>query len=129
MRKYVTRFAFWAPRILAILFILFIAMFSLDVFDGNYGFWETIVAIFMHNIPTLILILVLAIAWKNEIVGAVAFILAGLLYIVLIAAKIFYGSPFQWYYLSWSVIVAGPAFLIGILFLVGSQKKETKLAK
>ena len=43
----INKFIFWTPRILAILFILFLALFSLDVFDGNYGFWGTILGLFI----------------------------------------------------------------------------------
>jgi len=40
---------YWTPRILSIVFVLFLALFSLDVFDGNYGFWGTLLALFMHT--------------------------------------------------------------------------------
>lgn len=120
MKKKLNRFVLWAPRILAILFILFLAMFSLDVFDGQYGFWGTALALFMHNIPSLVLLIVLLISWKREVVGGVGFILAGLLYIV----SLFIKPEFHWYYVSWIFMIAGPAFLTGILFLVVWFKKK-----
>jgi hypothetical protein len=124
MPRKVSKFIFWTPRILSICFILFLTLFSLDVFDGNYGFWGTLLALFMHNIPTLVLVAVLAISWKHEIVGGIAFVLAGLLYLLQLVITIIKNPPFHWYYLSWSLIIAGPAFLIGILFLVGWYKKR-----
>jgi len=124
MEKKINKFIYWIPRILAIIFILFLAMFSLDIFEGNYGFWGTILGLLMHNIPTFILLVVLLISWKHEIVGGIAFILAGILYMIGLAITMFMNSPFQWYYLSWSSIIAGPAFFIGILFLVGWFKKK-----
>jgi hypothetical protein len=36
------------PRILAILYIAFISMFALDVFEGGYGALGTIVVLFMQ---------------------------------------------------------------------------------
>jgi hypothetical protein len=111
---------YWTPRVLSILFILFLALFSLDVFDEHLGFWGTALGLFIHNIPSLVLLIVLLISWKREIVGGVAFILAGLLYIVSVLMK----NHFQWYMLSWSLIIAGPAFLIGILFIIGWRKKR-----
>jgi hypothetical protein len=119
MEKKINGFIYWTPRILSILFILFLALFSLDVFDMNFGFWQTIAGLFMHNIPSLILLVILVISWKHEIVGGIAFILAGLLYIVLLLM-----NPIEWYMLSWSLIIAGPAFLIGILFTIGWFKKK-----
>ncbi len=109
---------YWAPRILSILFLLFLAMFSLDVFDMRLDFWGTVVGLLMHNIPAFILLIVLIISWKREIVGGVAFILAGLSYIGWLFISILGNTPHQWYMLSWALTVAGPAFLIGILFVI-----------
>lgn len=125
MAKKINRFLYWAPRILAIVFVLFLAMFSLDIFEGNYGFWGTILGLFMHNIPALILLAVTIIAWKREIVGAIVFILFGMLYVLKTAIGSVMSSQPPWYIaLSWSLIIAGPAFLIGILFLINWIKKK-----
>jgi hypothetical protein len=123
-KKPINKFIYWTPRILSILFLLFLAMFSLDVFDGNYGFWGTVVGLIMHNIPVLILTAVLLIAWKYEIVGGIAFTLAGLLYIGIMLMNAF-NNQFEWYMLSWSLTIAGPAFLVGMLFFINwFQKKK-----
>jgi len=114
------KYLYWTPRILAILFILFLAMFSLDIFEGNYGFWGTILGLIMHNIPVFILIIVLIISWKHEIVGGIIFILAGLFYIITLLMN----PQLEWYMLSWSLLIAGPAFLIGILFLLNWKFKK-----
>lgn len=120
MKRKVSKFIYWTPRILSILFLLFLTIFSFDIFGNGYNFWETVIGLFMHNIPSLILLVVLIISWKHEIVGGIAFILAGLLYIswLLITRK-----P-EWYMLSWSLIIAGPAFFIGVLFLINWFKKK-----
>lgn len=124
MAQKLNRFIVWAPRILSIMLLAFLAMFSLDIFDGNYGFWGTIIGLFMHNIPVFILALVVWISWKREIVGGIVFILAGLLYITQLAITMMKNPPFHWYYLSWSLILAGPAILVGVLFLMGWFKKR-----
>jgi len=93
-------------------------MFSLDVFETGLTAWQIAVGLFMHNIPVLILAIIIWISWKYEIVGGVVFILAGLAYIALLAR-----NPFQWYMLSWAILISGPAFLTGILFLIGWFKK------
>ncbi|MFH1053030.1 MAG: hypothetical protein V1740_01305 [Candidatus Woesearchaeota archaeon] len=123
MGKKVGKFVYWTPRILSIIFILFLALFSLDIFDGNYGFWGTIVGLFMHNIPSMILLIVLIVSWKHEIVGGVGFVLAGILYIATILLNII-TSGFEWYYLLWALQISGISFFIGILFLIGWFKKR-----
>jgi len=117
----ISKFIYWTPRILSIIFILFLALFSLDIFGNNYTFWETVVGLLMHNIPSFILLIILLISWRREIVGGVTFILAGLLYLF----SLFSSGHFEWYILSWSLFIAGPAFLIGALFLANwFQKKK-----
>jgi len=111
---------YWTPRILSIVFLLFLAMFSLDVFDGHYGFWGTILGLFMHNIPVFFLLIVLLMSWRKEWIGGVMFILAGLLYIYSALIR----TQFQWYALLWILQISGPAFFIGILFLVGWRRKK-----
>ena len=123
MQPKINKWIYWTPRILSIIFILFLALFSLDIFEGNYGFWGTVLGLFMHNIPALILLAVLIISWKREIVGGIAFILAGIAYIINILITAI-TSGFEWYYLAWAVQISGIAFLIGILFLVGWKKKK-----
>ena len=57
----VKRFLFWLPRVLSALFAAFISLFALDVFGAGYGLWETIWALFVHLIPTWLILAALAI--------------------------------------------------------------------
>ena len=122
MKNSVGKVLYWTPRILSLLFVAFLMLFSLDVFDENLGFWGTLLGLFMHNLPALILLALAIVAWKREIVGGIAFIAAGFLYIIVTLVR---GVP--WYLvISWSMIISGPAFLIGALYLVGwSKRKKT----
>jgi len=121
--KRISKFIYWTPRILSIAFLLFLAMFSLDIFDSGYTFWGTVLGLFMHNLPVFILTAVLVIAWKHEIVGGIAFILAGILYIFFALIR----TEFHWYVISWILIIAVPAFFIGVLFLIGWAKRKRKV--
>jgi hypothetical protein len=101
---------FWAPRGLTILFILFLGLFALDVFGEGQGFWETLVALFMHLIPNLIVLAVLILAWKWEWTGALLFAGLGLFYIVWAWGR---------FHISAYIFISGPLFLIAVLFLLG----------
>jgi hypothetical protein len=111
---------FWTPRILGTIFVLFLMMFSLDIFQPGLTAWQIAVGLFMHNIPALLLLIVILISWKYEIVGGIVFILAGLLYILMLAVN----SKFEWYMLSWLATISGPAFLVGSLFIINWRKKH-----
>ena len=120
----INKWLFWSPRIISIIFILFLAMFSLDIFGNGYGFWETIIGLLMHNIPVFILTVFLIVAWRLEWVGAVGFFLSGVLYIIIMIINS--ARTFEWYMLSYSLIIAGPAILIGILWLLNWKKRKTQ---
>lgn len=119
MTKKISKSVYWVPRILSILLITFLVLFSLDVFEMQLDFWGTVLGLLMHNLPALILLVVLLISWKYEIVGGIAFILAGLLYIILVLR-----NPFEWYFLAWAMQISGIAFLIGYLFLLNWFRKK-----
>lgn len=122
MVKNISKFVYWTPRILSILFLLFLALFSLDVFESASSSGEILIGLFMHNIPVFILAIVLAISWRYEMVGGIAFILAGLTHLVFSVVR---ADVEPWYVsLLASLIIDVPAFLIGILFLVGWFKKK-----
>lgn len=115
----VSKLVYWAPRILSILLLLFLAMFSLDVFEPGLSAGQIVLGLFMHNIPVLILTAVLIISWKREIVGAIAFALGGILYIILLLM-----SKFEWFMIAWALQISGIAFLIAYLFLLNWRRKK-----
>lgn len=106
--------SYWLPRILAILFTVFLAVFSLDVFDSGYSFWETVAAFIIHNIPSFLLIAAAFIAWRHEKIGGVIFIALGI-----IATAFFHTTNNIASFLAVSL----PFFVIGILFLVAPARK------
>ena len=109
MRNSARRWLYWSPRVLCIAFALFTSIFAFDVFDEAHGFWQTAVALTMHLLPTMILLVGLAIAWRWEWVGTVLYAGLGVLYLA-----------WAWGRFPWSVyiIMTGPLFLLAALFLV-----------
>ena len=97
------RVLFWIPRVLCILFAMFLSMFALDVFSEGYGFGETILALLVHLVPTYVVVIALVIAWLWEGVGAILFIALALFYLVTSRGE------------SW--LISGPLFLVGVLFV------------
>ena len=91
---------YWLPRILSILYIAFISLFALDVF----GEPQWLLALFMHLIPSFILIILTVIAWNNKPLGGVAFITLGIL-----TSVFFHLSP---------LVFFAPLVVIGLLFLI-----------
>lgn len=98
----------WGPRVLSILLILFISMFALDIFEEGYSFWELLVGLFMHLIPSFVLIILLIIAWRHQKIGGALFITAAVLFSILVLER----AP-----LSTFLVLPLPMILIGGGFL------------
>ncbi|MGI6744758.1 MAG: DUF7670 domain-containing protein [Acutalibacteraceae bacterium] len=110
----------YTPRVLAILFILFLSLFSLDVFgEPNTGVKETALAFFIHNIPSLVLTLSLILAWKYELIGAAVFTLSALAFGILMISN---GTSRN--ELTTVFFVSGSCLVIGILFYIVWYKKR-----
>jgi hypothetical protein len=96
------------------------------VFEPGMSAGEVALGLLMHNIPSIILIILLVIAWRKEIVGAVSYFGAGLLYIGFVTFSVV-NSGLPWYIaITWSITIAGPAFIIGVLFLINWIKRKEK---
>jgi hypothetical protein len=115
------RALFWTPRALSILFIAFLSLFALDVFDGHLGFWQTALALTMHLIPSFVLIAALVLAWRWEWIGAALYGAAGLLYVWWVVSMSRPVPPAM--RLIWILTIAGPAFAIAGLFLANWFKR------
>lgn len=118
MGAYSMRVLYWAPRGLTMAFIVFLSMFALDVFRPGQSIWVTLGALFMHLIPSFLLIGFLLIAWRREWLGAVLFTVAGVL--LLIVAR-----P------NWiaKLILASPVFVVAALFLWNWLKRTELRAR
>ena len=93
---------FWLPRVLAIVFIAFISIFALDVFGEPQWY----LALFMHLIPSFILIILTVIAWNRLLIGGVLFLVAGC-----VMAFFFHSLP-----------LSVPVFVVGFLFIITARR-------
>jgi hypothetical protein len=107
---------FWTPRLLTILFAIFISLFSLDVFAEDGGFLKIFFAFMIHLIPTAIIVTILILSWKREWIGGVIFFLLGIAYAVWA-----FSHP------QWILFISGPLFVISVLFFIGwFRRKEIR---
>jgi hypothetical protein len=97
----------WAPRFAAILIIFFVTLFSLDVFEMEASPLELLGAFIIHSLPSIILILLLVIAWRRPVVGFIAFLLAGLFFL----RFVIFGQG-----LAHFLLFSGPLLLVSALF-------------
>ncbi|MBA4364894.1 MAG: hypothetical protein C0398_02665 [Coprothermobacter sp.] len=97
----------WIARILMIAFILFLTMFSLDVFEMEGTFLEKLGGFVMHSIPSLILVVVLLVSWRNPLLGGV---------LTLASAAALMLRWRLWEILEFATMIL-PLVVVGILFI------------
>jgi hypothetical protein len=118
MTEFSKRVLFWTPRLLSIAYIVFLSLFALDVFGEGYGFWRTGLALIIHLLPALVLFVVLILAWRWEWIGGVLYASAGTLYVItVLPLRISAAAKF-----NWILTIAGPAFLLAVMFLANWWK-------
>lgn len=107
----------WVARVICILAIAFVMMFSADCFGGGLKLSEQLICFFMHNIPAYILIVLLIIAWRWQMVGGLIFVL-----IALISSPWLFMHNYAMNHsvimsLSVLMVISFPFFVVGLLFL------------
>ena len=70
----------WAPRVAAILIIIFVSLFSFDVFEMEATSLELLGGFLIHNIPSIGMLVLLIFAWKRPVVWFVAYLVAAALF-------------------------------------------------
>jgi hypothetical protein len=97
----------WAPRVAAIMIIFFVSLFSLDVFEVEATLAELLLAFLIHNVPSIFLIIVLVFAWRQPVVGFLAFLLSGLFFLRFVVLGFSLGH---------FLLFSGPLLVISALF-------------
>ncbi len=98
----------WTPRILTLCFALYLGLFAVDVFNEKLSLRQTATALAIHLIPTAIVLLVMAIAWRWEWVGALIFAAAAVIY----SMQVLPMHP------AWAAAIALPLLVIAALYLL-----------
>lgn len=119
----------WAPRIICILAILFIGMFSLDAFNNDKSLGEQLIDLVMHLLPCFGFIALLILAWYKEFIGGILFVFLGIAFSVFVFLINFNRNQFSLVNsLLITVAIGLPFILVGVLFLLNHSVKK-KLMK
>jgi hypothetical protein len=102
----------WTPRVLVMIYIAFISLFSLDVFGEGYVWYEALGGFLIHMIPSFVLVALLILAWHKPRYGGIAFL------VLAVAFTMFFNTYRE---IITFLLLTVPLVLIGVLFLL--QKK------
>jgi len=115
MKRRTKHVLFWLPRVLGILFAIFLSLFALDIFNEGYGVRETGLALLIHLMPVLTVVAVLVLAWRRQWIGALLFSALAMAYPLLTQGR-----------QHWSayLVISGPLVLLGVLFILNWIYRE-----
>lgn len=108
-------FLLWTPRLLLIVFALFLVLFSFDVFGEGKSTAEIAVDFAKHIVPSMVLGLVVFAAWRREWIGAL---------VCLVLAVVYIAWAWGRFPLSVYFVIAGPLFLIAAMYAVNWQFRK-----
>lgn len=117
---------YFTPRVLSIIMVLFLMLFSLDVFDTTTNIQELLIGLVIHNVPAIILLVASIFAWKHELIGVAIYYLGAVFYAVIV-----FDNQLNFFIqLSWIATISLPLIIIGTLYLISymfiSRNKRVK---
>lgn len=116
MRVKENRYLRWAPRLLSILYMAFLALFAFDVWGVAGDFVEKLAGFFIHLMPVYAVGMALLLAWRWRVLG-------GLLFLGLAAG---FALVFDWDQLGTLLVMSGPLVVIGGLFLFDGYRSTLR---
>lgn len=109
----IDRLAFWTPRSIAVLGILFVSAFALDAFAPELSLPEQLLGFTIHLVPSAVLTIILAVGWRFEAVGGVLFLAISIVPFLTLPNPLWVNFT-----------LAGPFMIAGILFLISHLRRR-----
>lgn len=94
---------------------IFLGLFALDAFTPGQRVIASLPAFAIHFIPALVVLVIVALAWRRAWLGALTFIALAAAYAVMVPRR-----------LDWIAAISGPLLLVGLLFLVSWRRDRNE---
>lgn len=124
-----SKILFWAPRLIAITYILYSLSLSLYLFSLGLNMQDLLVAFLMSNILTIIMSLILIFAWKKDIVGALGYFVMVMLYLIFVIYSYQDISLFFNMFTLKTILITLPMFLISFLFYLNHKYNKKNIER
>ena len=107
-----------AATSIGILYALALLVFAADVFSKEQSISQTVSDLFLHLIPTALVLLFVVVGYKKPLIGAIIFAIFAVIAIIYIITG--------WANLHWSahVLIAGPLLLMSILYVIAYKSDK-----
>lgn len=93
---------------LGVLYAVALLIFAADVFNHEQNIAQTFYDLLLHLLPTAVVLFIVVVAYKRPLIGAIVFLVLGLMYIIT-----------GWASMHWTahVLIAGPLILLSVLYI------------
>jgi hypothetical protein len=104
-----------AATSLGVLYAVALLIFAADVFNHEQNIAQTFYDILLHLLPTAVLLLIVVVVYNRPLIGAITFLVLGLMYIIT-----------GWASMHWSahVLIAGPLLLLSALYITAWKSNK-----
>ena len=116
----------WFPCLFCIGAILFVSMFALDSFQPGIPFSQQVLNFLVHLIPSLVLLLLIANAWKRQLIGGILFTIAGIGLSPFVYTMNYHTTHSFRMSLTVILIITIPFNIVGIPFIISHFLKKRK---
>ena len=99
----------WAPRVIALIIIVFILLFAFNGFVPRYLTGEGVVPLVIGILPAVVLFLALVMAWFFRLAGGITWIILGIVMIIFFHT---YRDELSFLTLSSPVVAVGVLFVL-----------------
>lgn len=93
-------------------------MFALDSFSSGVPLLKQIGAFLMHLIPSIVLLVILAVAWNHRLTEGIIFIITGLVLSPFLYFMNFRNNHSIWMSIGIVAIITLPFIIAGVMFIV-----------
>ena len=98
----------WIPRGLIILVSALFLLMSMDSFEGQDSIWNKLLGFLIHNIPFIIMVLIIWLTWNRPLIAGVLFVAISIGFTIYF--HIIRPGSFQYVFV--------PHFATGVLFII-----------
>lgn len=107
------RFIQWLPRVANFGLAVFLSLFALDVFSEGHSWLKLIQNLFIHLLPALSMLLILAVSWQRPMAGGFVLPLLAVIY-----------AWMSRHNLAAVAAISGPLMATGILYWISNRSRK-----
>jgi hypothetical protein len=117
-------FLAWFPRLLVVVYAIFISLFAADAFGTGRTAWQELGDFIKHLVPTAVTLILLLAAWRHRLLGGLLFIVWGLVFTIHFGT---HRSVSLFMMFSLPLLLAGFLFLFSQLYANNTKKSANKI--